>query len=52
MRAHRGKQIDWNKPFKTIINKSDFDKLETNDNELLVPLTSKVETNPPPIVKK
>lgn len=52
MRAHRGKQVDWNRPFKTVYSKSEFDSMETGDSDLVVSLGAKQDANPPPIAKK
>jgi hypothetical protein len=32
MRAHRGKQLDWSKPFKLIDSKPVFEDLDTDNN--------------------
>lgn len=31
-RAHRGKQLDWTKPFKLVDSKTTFDELDTDNN--------------------
>ena len=46
MRAHRGKQLDWSKSFKLVDSKAVFDDLDTDNNELVINITSKVETTP------
>lgn len=52
MRAHRGKQYDWTKPFKLVDSKTEFDELETNENELVISFTAKNEAQVAPIQKK
>lgn len=52
MRASRGKQFDWSKPFKLIDSKTLFDEIEVNENEFIIPISSKVDTAPAPIQKK
>lgn len=42
MRAHRGKQLDWTKPFKLIESKTIFEELDTDANELVININTKV----------
>lgn len=52
MRAHRGKQLDWTKPFKLVESKTAFEDLDTDNNELVINITAKTETAAPAAVKK
>lgn len=42
MRAHRGKQLDWSKPFKLVDSKTVFEDLDNDNNELVINITAKV----------
>lgn len=52
MRAHRGKQLDWTKPFKLIESKDAFEELDTDNNELVININTKADTNAATVNKK
>lgn len=41
MRAHRGKQLDWTKPFKLVDTKAAFEQLDTDANQLVININVK-----------
>ena len=52
MRAHRGKQFDWTKPFKLVESKAVFESLDADDIGLVINISTKQEAPTPPIAKK
>ena len=52
MRAHRGKQFDWTKPFKLVESKVVFESLDADNVDLVINISTKQDTATPAITKK